>query len=75
MHYVNDIGRQIGLLVLIADEIENLDFDGILQAYVRANQRAENDPEFAQKGYELLAKMEHGDEEVRKSFSKLPKCV
>jgi len=70
-YYVNDMGRQIGLLVLIADEIENLDFDGILQAYVRANQRAENDPEFAQKGYELLAKMEQGDEEVRKKFFKV----
>lgn len=67
-YYVNDMGRQIGLLVLISDEIENLDFNGILQAYVRANQRAENDPEFAQKGYDLLAKMEQGDEDVRKKF-------
>ncbi|MGC8846994.1 MAG: arginine--tRNA ligase, partial [Candidatus Hydrogenedens sp.] len=67
-YYVNDMGRQIGLLVLISDEIENLDFNGILQAYVRANQRAENDPEFAQKGYDLLAKMEEGDEDVRRKF-------
>jgi hypothetical protein len=69
------MGRQIGLLVLIADEIENLDFDGILQAYVRANQRAENDPEFAQKGYELLAKRSRDMKRFVKSFSKLPKCV
>ncbi len=70
-YYVNDMGRQIGLLVLISDEIENLDFNGILQAYVRANQRAEEDEEFAKKGYELLARMEQGDEEVRKKFFKV----
>jgi len=67
-YYVNDMGRQIGLLVLIADELEKLDFNGILDAYVQANQRAENEPEFANKGYELLALMEQGDEEVRKKF-------
>ena len=49
-YYVNDMGRQIGLLVLIADELENLDFDGVLDAYVRANARAEAEPEFAEKG-------------------------
>ncbi len=70
-YYVNDMGRQIGLLVLISDEIENLDFNGILQAYVHANQRAENDSEFAQKGYDLLAQMEQGNEEVRKKFLKV----
>ncbi len=70
-YYVNDMGRQIGLLVLISGEIENLDFNGILEAYVRANQRAENDPEFAKYGYDLLAKMEQGDEEVRKKFFKV----
>lgn len=67
-YYVNDMGRQIGLLVLVADEIEGISFDKILDAYVAANQRAEADPEFAAKGYELLARIENGDEEVREKF-------
>ncbi|MCX8066145.1 MAG: arginine--tRNA ligase [Candidatus Hydrogenedentes bacterium] len=67
-YYVNDMGRQIGLLVLIADELEGLDFNGILDAYVKANRRAEEDEEFAKRGYDLLAKMEEGDEETRKKF-------
>ena len=67
-YYVNDMGRQIGLLVLVTEELDSVDFDQILQAYVMANQRAENDPEFAARGYELLAKIEEGDEEVRKKF-------
>jgi len=67
-YYVNDMGRQIGLLVLIADEIANLDFNGILDAYVRANARAEADPEFAARGYELLVKMEGGDPDAQRRF-------
>ena len=67
-YYVNDMGRQIGLLVLIADEIANLDFNGILDAYVRANAQAEADPEFAARGYELLVKMEEGDTDAQQRF-------
>lgn len=67
-YYVNDMGRQIGLLVLISDELEGLDFNSILDAYVRANKRAEEDEDFAKRGYDLLAKMEQGDEEVKQKF-------
>ncbi|MCK5861850.1 MAG: arginine--tRNA ligase [Candidatus Hydrogenedentes bacterium] len=67
-YYVNDMGRQIGLLVLIADELENLTFDQILDAYVTANQRAKEDPEFAQRGYDLLARIEDGDPEIQRKF-------
>ena len=70
-YYVNDMGRQIGLLVLIAEELEHLDFQGILDAYVRANARAEADPEFAARGYELLARMESGDPETRARFRRV----
>lgn len=70
-YYVNDMGRQIGLLVLIINEIEEISFDKILDAYVKANQRAEQDPEFARRGYELLARMEAGDPEVRQQFRKV----
>ncbi len=70
-YYVNDMGRQIGLLALMADELENLTFDGILDAYVRANQRAESEPEFAERGYALLAKMEEGDTETQRKFHKV----
>lgn len=67
-YYVNDMGRQIGLLVLIADELTDLTFDQILDAYVRANARAEQDPAFAEAGYNLLVKMEEGDAEAKAKF-------
>lgn len=67
-YYVNDMGRQIGLLVLVCEDLENLTFDQILKLYVDANARAEADPEFAAKGYELLVKMEEGDAETHRRF-------
>jgi len=68
-YYVDDMGRQMALLVLMADELEELDFDGILEVYVKANQRAEEDEAFAAKGYELLARMERKDPEAQRRFA------
>ena len=67
-YYVNDMGRQIGLLVLVCEDLGNVTFDQILDAYVEANARAEQDPAFAEKGYALLSKMEEGDPETRQRF-------
>jgi len=67
-YYVNDMGRQIGLLVLIANELDDLSFDQVLDAYVKANERAKSDEAFAQRGYELLLKMEEGDPEAQEQF-------
>ncbi len=80
-YYVNDMGRQIGLLVMSCEEAGKLvfdagkgqwkldtSFDDILDLYVKANERAESDPEFAEKGYELLVKMEEDDHEVQDKF-------
>jgi len=67
-YYVNDMGRQIGLLALLAEEFENVSFEQILEIYVAANKRAQEDPDFANEGYALLAKIEAGDEKVREKF-------
>jgi len=67
-YYVNDMGRQIGLLVLLADELKDLTFDQILDAYVQANARAESDPAFAEQGYALLVDMEEGKPEAKEKF-------
>ncbi len=67
-YYVNDMGRQIALLVMAVEDPASLSFDEMLEAYVSANARAEADPEFAARGYELLAKMEEGDPETDLRF-------
>jgi len=70
-YYVNDMGRQIALLVLVCDDPAELTFDQVLARYVEANARAENDPAFAEQGYALLAKMEEGDPETQERFRRV----
>ena len=67
-YYVNDIGRQIALLVLACADPESQSFDDMLQLYADANARAESDPDYANAGYELLAKIEQGDAETKERF-------
>lgn len=67
-YYVNDMGRQIALLVLVCRDHAVATFDDMLRLYVEANARAEADPEFAAQGYALLAKMEEGDPETQAAF-------
>lgn len=67
-YYVNDIGRQIGLLVLYCEDLLGMTFDDVLEAYVAANAKADADVAFSNAGYELLAKMEEGDSETAARF-------
>ncbi|MBN1291880.1 MAG: arginine--tRNA ligase [Candidatus Latescibacteria bacterium] len=67
-YYVNDMGKQIGLLVMQAEDKKDLRFHEVLDLYVEANQRAKDDPDFEAKGFDLLMRMEHGDPEVTKAF-------
>jgi arginyl-tRNA synthetase len=67
-YYVNDIGRQIALLVLACDHPERLTFQDMLRVYAEANARADADAEFARQGFELLARIENGDAETRARF-------
>jgi arginyl-tRNA synthetase len=70
-YYVNDMGKQIALLVMETEGMKNLRFHDILDLYVRANQRAKDDPEFESMGFELLMRMEHGDPEIREKFKNI----
>ena len=70
-YYVNDIGKQIGLLVLQTEGVEKLNFDEALDYYVKANKRAGDDPEFEAQGIEMLSRMEKGDSEVAAAFKRV----
>ncbi len=67
-YYVNDIGRQIALLVLACPDPGSMSFNDMLHTYAEANTRAEADPAFAAQGYELLVKIEQGDPDIRERF-------
>ncbi len=70
-YYVNDMGKQIGLLLLQTEGMETLEFHQVLDLYVEANKRAKDDPDFEQKGLELLSRMEKGDTDVAAAFDRI----
>ncbi len=70
-YYVNDMGKQIGLLALYTEGRDNLEFHEVLDLYVEANKRAESDPEFEAQGIKMLAGMETGDRDVVESFARI----
>jgi arginyl-tRNA synthetase len=70
-YYVNDMGKQIGLLALQTEGMGTLKFEDVLELYVAANARAKDDPEFEAKGLDMLAGMETGDPVVREKFKNI----
>ncbi len=75
-YYVNDIGKQIAMLVLACKGKKNLKFEDLLDLYVKINAELESHPEIEQKVFDLLKRLEDGDRGVRSQFSKVVRlCV
>ena len=70
-YFVNDIGKQIALLAYCTKGIESIEFNELLSLYVQANEKLKISPEIEEEVFALLNKMEAGDEEVFKSFSRI----
>lgn len=64
--YVNDVGKQIAMLVYGAKG--KINFDELLKVYVKINKDAEDNPELNLKVFELLNKLEKGDKKVKEKF-------
>ncbi len=70
-YYVNDMGKQIAMLVLACRDKPDVVFHEILDIYVEANKRLEEDPAFEQEVFGLLKKFEEGDQTVRNDFRRI----
>ena len=66
-YFVNDVGKQIALLVLAAGD-RQVPFAEILDLYVQANARLERDPDLERQTFDLLRKLEQGDAGTRRRF-------
>ena len=66
-YFVNDVGKQIALLVLAASD-RQVPFAEILDLYVQANARLERDPDLERQTFDLLRKLEQGDAGTRRRF-------
>ncbi len=72
VHYlVNDVGKQIAMLVLGAEGKKNIKFEDLLRIYININQKVENTPELEKDVLALLSKLEKGDKAVRQKFKKI----
>ena len=68
--FVNDVGRQIALLVLgVADRDPG--FNELLQIYVDVNRRLEADPALGEQVTRLLERLEGGDAAARAAFRRV----
>jgi len=70
-YYVNDIGKQIALLVYACRGRDDLQFNDLLDEYVAISQKAKDDPAVEQIAFDLLNKFEQGDPAVREEFRKV----
>ena len=77
VHYlVNDVGKQIAMLVLGAEGRKNIKFDDLLNVYIEINKKMEENPELEKQAFELLNKLEKNDKETRKKFENVVKiCI
>jgi len=67
-YFVNDIGKQISMLVLGSEQLEEVKFEDLLSLYVSINNQVKENPELEKKVFDLLYRLENGDEEIRSKF-------
>ncbi len=65
-YFVNDVGKQIAMLVYGAKK--NVSFDGLLKEYIKINVRVEKNPKLIKEILELLYQLENGNKKVRSRF-------
>jgi arginyl-tRNA synthetase len=67
-YYINDIGKQIAMLVFAANN-KKPRFRDLIELYININKKLEKDESIEKKVFELLNKLEKGSKKVRKQFN------
>lgn len=70
-YFVNDVGKQIAMLVYATHDKPEVTFDDLLQIYIDINERAKSDPQIEQDVFAYLNKFENGDEAVIAEFNRI----
>ncbi len=75
-YFVNDVGKQIAMLVLGASDKNDISFKDLLDIYIDINRRIEDEPDLKNEVFNLLYEFENGNESVRKRFKEIVKiCI
>lgn len=70
-YFVNDIGKQIAMLLLGAQKRDKVTFHDLLELYIDVNNQLKFNPELEKDIFSLLYQLENGNETVRKQFKDL----
>ncbi|MBI2541179.1 arginine--tRNA ligase [Candidatus Woesearchaeota archaeon] len=75
-YFVNDVGKQIAMLVLGAEGRKKVTFNDLLGIYIEINKKMEENPELEKDVLELLNRLEKGDKKIKARFRKIVEtCV
>tara|TARA_Y100000310_G_scaffold159627_1_gene159314 strand:- start:67320 stop:68984 length:1665 start_codon:yes stop_codon:yes gene_type:complete len=69
-YFVNDVGKQIAMLVLASKSKKNIKFNDLLGIYIKINKELEKDKQKEKKIFDLLRELEQGNQQVRSKFKK-----
>src|SRR3989344_8116011 len=73
-YYVNDISKQIAMLVLV--DADKLKFKDMLKKYIEVSKKIATSKSLEKKVFEILGKFEQGDKVITKKINKIVKtCV
>lgn len=70
-YFVNDVGKQVAMLVLGAEGKKSVAFNDLLDIYIEINKKAEQNPELEKQALGLLNKLEKGDKKIKRQFKKI----
>ncbi len=75
-YFVNDIGKQIAMLVIGCENKKDVTFDDLLSIYMDISKQTEENLEIEKQIFELLHKLEEGDEKTKTKFEHVVKiCI
>jgi arginyl-tRNA synthetase len=69
--WVNDVGKQIAMLILGSRNKKNIKFNDLLKIYVDINKKLEKKPELEKEALALINQLEKGDKKIRNDFKKI----
>ena len=70
-YYVNDIGKQIAMLVLAAKKRKNVKFKDLLKIYMDIAEKVEKSRDLEKDVLNLLYRLENGDKKIISEFRKI----
>lgn len=70
-YFINDVGKQIAMLVLGAKGKKSVKFSDLLKIYVKINKEIEKKPEIEKEVFKLLHKLENHDKTTQKRFKQI----